>query len=760
MVLTLRSVFASTPIALIALVALASGPAAAEDRAVHSGEVELPLAGYLDWVARADAADRARAERRDRSVKPALTVESQRLAIRFDDAGPSVEAVYELWVEGWPVTSAHLPFPGFAATAELTRDGKPSAGLALAKERDGGLSVVAREPGRYRLVVRGRGEVQRAAGSTRLLIEPSRAAVAVTEVDAPAALGTHVEGAVVVGERTAGDRRLLTLAPNRGATTVVEVRREQEAGEATTLLADSSLLTILQYLPDGVLRHDVVLFEVARGSLDRFEVTLPAGLEPELIGTDEGTVVGTREGNRLTVHRALRLEGSGYLVVTTRRGSATGVEDLAGIQPVLPVRARYLALAASIAVEARPEPAAAWSRVDLDDLPLPLAEALAVTDLVSAWRRAGEAEGARFVATVLPTSEPLPVTIRERTTTTLLTPDGTLLHRDALELGTLSGTAPALELELPPQAVIWSTQLDGEPIRPLDRAGRIAVPLGLARRSGSQVEIVYVVAQAVPRGRTELELTAARIAAPVELQQWRLLLPEGSKYRFREGTLRPVVEPRSRAGRRSGPPAISSAVPTGIRGAAEIRNRILDEEGNAIPGATVELLSSQLTLPIAQASDVNGFVRFHSLPSGTYTLRATLPGFNTVERTGVRLDGDRAVTVDLRLSLASVEETITVTAETPMIDSSSAETGQTFSADTFARSEREARRRDAPSAPDPGAEAGEKYQQEVQVLKQGLVSGVRPIPVVVPETGKALLLTALHPASEPRVLLETKPERR
>ncbi len=51
-----------------------------------------------------------------------------------------------------------------------------------------------------------------------------------------------------------------------------------------------------------------------------------------------------------------------------------------------------------------------------------------------------------------------------------------------------------------------------------------------------------------------------------------------------------------------------------------------------------------------------------------YTVTFTLPGFNTVKRDGVVLTGSAVVNVDADLRVGSLEETITVTGEAPVVD--------------------------------------------------------------------------------------------
>jgi hypothetical protein len=74
------------------------------------------------------------------------------------------------------------------------------------------------------------------------------------------------------------------------------------------------------------------------------------------------------------------------------------------------------------------------------------------------------------------------------------------------------------------------------------------VPLGFDTGKDAVVEIVSVQPKAIPTGHSELALDVPRVAVPVQEHRWRLLLPDGARYRFRSGDLRPVVESSSGGG--------------------------------------------------------------------------------------------------------------------------------------------------------------------------------------------------------------------
>ena len=67
-------------------------------------------------------------------------------------------------------------------------------------------------------------------------------------------------------------------------------------------------------------------------------------------------------------------------------------------------------------------------------------------------------------------------------------------------------------------------------------------------------------------------------------------------------------------------------------------------------------------------TDGSGQYRIVDLRPGTYSVTFTLTGFNTFKREGVELDGALTATINADLRVGSLEETVTVTGESPIID--------------------------------------------------------------------------------------------
>jgi hypothetical protein len=97
-----------------------------------------------------------------------------------------------------------------------------------------------------------------------------------------------------------------------------------------------------------------------------------------------------------------------------------------------------------------------------------------------------------------------------------------------------------------------------------------------------------------------------------------------------------------------------------------------DESGAVLPGVTVEASSSALIEKVRTVvTDEQGVYRIVDLRPGTYLVTFALQGFNTFRREGILLEGGAIVTVNGDMKVGSIEESITVTGEAPIVDTQS-----------------------------------------------------------------------------------------
>src|SRR5215475_2391918 len=110
-------------------------------------------------------------------------------------------------------------------------------------------------------------------------------------------------------------------------------------------------------------------------------------------------------------------------------------------------------------------------------------------------------------------------------------------------------------------------------------------------------------------------------------------------------------------------PAIASAQTSAMAGTVK------GTSGAVLPGVTVEVASPALIEKTrSSVTDGSGLYKIEALRPGTYSVTFTLPGFNTVKRDGVELTSDFTATINTEMKVGAVEETITVSAESPVVD--------------------------------------------------------------------------------------------
>src|SRR5688572_16939515 len=126
----------------------------------------------------------------------------------------------------------------------------------------------------------------------------------------------------------------------------------------------------------------------------------------------------------------------------------------------------------------------------------------------------------------------------------------------------------------------------------------------------------------------------------------------------------------------------SIVIPVAAQAQATIAGTVRDASGAVLPGVSVEASSPTLIEKVRTAvTDGTGQYRLINLPPGSYTLTMSLQGFTTVRREGLELTASAVTTIDVEMRLGSVEETITVTGATPIVDVQSANRGVTLTSD-------------------------------------------------------------------------------
>jgi hypothetical protein len=100
-----------------------------------------------------------------------------------------------------------------------------------------------------------------------------------------------------------------------------------------------------------------------------------------------------------------------------------------------------------------------------------------------------------------------------------------------------------------------------------------------------------------------------------------------------------------------------------------IAGSVKDPTGAVLPGVAVEASSPVLLEKSRSAvTDAAGQFKIIELRPGTYTVTFTLPGFSVVKREGIELTSDFTASLAIEMKVGAVEETVTVTGESPVVD--------------------------------------------------------------------------------------------
>ena len=125
-------------------------------------------------------------------------------------------------------------------------------------------------------------------------------------------------------------------------------------------------------------------------------------------------------------------------------------------------------------------------------------------------------------------------------------------------------------------------------------------------------------------------------------------------------------------------------LPATVLAQSSVTGTVRDSSGGVLPGVTVEAASPALIEKVRSVvTDAQGIYRIVDLRPGPYTVTFTLPGFNTFRRTGIELRAEFTATVDAELAVGTLEETITVSGQAPLVDTSSARAQTQYAAATL-----------------------------------------------------------------------------
>src|SRR5688500_18707854 len=125
-------------------------------------------------------------------------------------------------------------------------------------------------------------------------------------------------------------------------------------------------------------------------------------------------------------------------------------------------------------------------------------------------------------------------------------------------------------------------------------------------------------------------------------------------------------------------------LPAAANAQATLAGVVRDNSGAVLPGVTIEASSPALIEKARTAiSDGTGQYRITELPPGTYAVTFSLPGFSTVKRDGLTVSGSGVIAINAELRVGALEETVTVTGVSPLVDTQTTRRETVINAETI-----------------------------------------------------------------------------
>ena len=689
------------------------------------GTVTLPVADYDRLVDRAGQPER-------QPDPPPVEAVVGRADLRARVISNIVRGTLQLEGEVFQRGAVKIPLIKGATLLDARADGRP---LPLVQE-EGGHAAVLRGPSVFSVTLEWAAQLTPAPGRASFVLPSPAGGTITASVDLPGdPAEVRVEPGLVTRRQTAAGRTTVdvTLQPGRPAQVSWSVR-ESTTGtapvESRTLADIKSLITI----GEADLRM-VALVEitVVSGAPRTVEVRLPSGFEvagitgSSLDSTDPrpGAVVLTvRDPSRRRHQFLINLEQShsgGSFKVETSFPTVAGVQREIGETAIEGVGTMEVTASGDEHLR----------RMDVRETNASL-RSLARQPLLAAFRYQRRPSEARALTLDVKRFADAPViaaAAERAVATTLVTGEGRTLTEVALWMR--NRAQPFMKVTLPAGATMLSADVAGEPAKPVVGVDGIRVPLlriGFRPDGAYSVSFVYLHAGQPFAKRGDAQMALPRLDVPVSILEWELFLPDRFSAKPIGGNVIPaslimeVPTPAGVEGSVGGTGGGSYRPGTGpIRG--QIIGRITEPSGAVLPGVTVTVTGPN-NETTSTTTDEHGMYTLYGLPSGPLTVTSELAGFARMRRTLVF--DQRPRQVDFHMPMSAVTETVTVTADAPVIDTQSSTRTETLRPGAAA-AQSELR------IPEPQAQPQAPSQNVINLQRR--VAGVLPVRMEVPRSG-------------------------
>jgi hypothetical protein len=608
-------------------------------------------------------------------------------------------------------------------------------------------------PGRFSLALDWGAPLTFRPGRASFVLPVPQAGTARATFDLPGdQADVHLSSGLVTRRSVTDGRTIVEATLDPGSSTEVwwSMRDSAPSAAARELRTLSDVMTLLTLGDSDVRMVALIDVTVVQGELRTMSVRLPAGYE--LTGISGSSLENSEPADgRLVLTVGSPAARSHQFLISLERPHAGGSFNFDTGFVSVPDAQRErgeVAIEGVGTLELSADERDPMHRIDVRELNQAL-QSLARLPVLSAFRyqRTPNAMPALALDVKRFADAGVLAAVADRAVaTTLVTGEGRALTEIVLTVQ--NRAQPFLKVTLPPGATMVSVDVAGQPAKPVLGADGTRVPLlrpGFRPTGSYQVSFVYLHAGTPFAKKGDIEMTLPRMDMPVAIVHWELFAPERYSVRTIGGNAIDIstiaaygVGVETVLGGR-----ISGGVPGGVvggfvggvpvaplyRGGAikvsfadglpgQVRGVVKDASGAVLPGVTINLATANGTR--SAISNEGGAFSIPNVPPGTVTVSATLAGFQTA---GTAFGFDqRPRQLEIEMVVGSVTETVTVTGETPMVDTRSTARTAVFRNDATAPAEPRA----APAAIQPS--------QNVNDL-QKKAAGVLPVRVDVPRAG-------------------------
>ena len=596
-----------------------------------------------------------------------------------------------------------VPLISGATLIEGSASGRP-----LPLSADGGMhTALLAGPGPFELTLEWGAPLTFVPGRASFTLPVPPAGTARATIDLPGdQADVRVSAGLVTRRSTANGRTTVDVTLRPGAPTDVwwSMRDSAPVAAAREVRALSDIMTLVTLGDSDVRMVALVDVTVAQGEPRSFDVHLPPGYEVTAISGSSLDSSDQRDGSVLLTVGDAAARRHQFLISLERAhepGSFTldtGVVSLPDAQrergeiAIEGVGALELAASGRGADASAAETApGSLHRIDVRELNAAL-QSLARSAILAAFRyqrSAAAPTGLSMDVKRFADSGVLAAVADRAIATTLVTSEGRALTEIALEVK--NRAQPFLKVALPAGATIVSVEVAGETAKPAIGSDGTRVPLlrpGFRPNGTYRVSFVYLHAGTPFLRKGDFQMALPKMDIPVGIVEWEVFVPEQYSVRAIDGNVidRAVFPGAVLAGHGSestatfrGAAGVAQGFGGRIAGGAaggiiagvnvtaaiglpgQIHGRATDFAGAVVPGVTVALDVGRFHREALTGAD--GTYLLSGLPSGQATITARLLGFQSQSQSFAFEQTPKQV--DFVMSLASVAETVTVSADTP-----------------------------------------------------------------------------------------------